>query len=369
MSFWSRDETNSSQTPPPTWSDRKKSRFLTRQTEDETAINPSSSSSPWVGSIRHPFVEASSTFPYTYTSDTTPSNPVSIGSAIPSPTLATSTTSVLPKSTTRVPESRLRSTATDAYAQSNPQGLLSRNPSSHQSVLQKLLGTLALCTVFLPVFPLLATTYMVLGHSILRAAHHHSDSTPNPTSYHAVPLSSSAKSGAVGGIILALPILILLYPFLHSTPIFISFSLPTPAHVIQSVSQTNSSRPDDFFDDESEKRVVVFGRRRSTRRHQHHHGQDGQYGHHRDEGASKTMRTIGFAVLFILVFLFGSISGPLGYGCLHAANDGRYNSQTMLSGRHAAEAGLVGGVVLGSVLVGMGLGLAILARSYFVDEE
>ena len=70
------------------------------------------------------------------------------------------------------------------------------------------------CCIYFIVFILLlfivpcvlATTYMVIGHAIMRAAH------PSPQSIYRAPLASSAVSGGVGGLIGA-PVIILGFTF------------------------------------------------------------------------------------------------------------------------------------------------------------
>jgi len=112
--------------------------------------------------------------------------------------------------------------------------------------------------------------------------------------YAAVPLMSSARAAAAGGAILALPLAVLLYLLLFPT---------------------KPPDPEDFFDDED------------------------------DSGESLLVHG-AYALCAVLLLTLGAIAGALGTVCLPADN--------MLSAAQAAEAGIVGGVVLCAGLAMLG---------------
>ncbi|KAJ7445744.1 hypothetical protein B0H11DRAFT_399030 [Mycena galericulata] len=103
--------------------------------------------------------------------------------------------------------------------------------------------------------------------------------------FRAVPLISSVRAAAAGGAILALPLAVLLYLLLFPT---------------------RPPDPEDFFDD--------------------------------DEDTGEIMTYGSYAVCAVLLLTLGTITGALGTVCLPADN--------LLSAAQAAEAGIVGGVVL-----------------------
>ncbi|KAJ6606537.1 hypothetical protein DFH09DRAFT_1120510 [Mycena vulgaris] len=140
----------------------------------------------------------------------------------------------------------------------------------------------AILLAFLPIPPTLSVIYLACGHVVLRAAH--------PAHYAAVPLISSVRAAAVGGVILSLPLAVLFYLLLFPT---------------------KPPDPEDFFDDE-------------------------------DTGES--LWTYGaYAMCVVLVLVLGAISGALGTVCLP--------ENIMLSAAEAAEAGIVGGAIICGAIV------------------
>jgi len=131
---------------------------------------------------------------------------------------------------------------------------------------------------FLPIPPVLSIIYIACGHVVLRAAH--------PAHYGAVPLISSVRAAAVGGVILALPLAVLLYLLLFPT---------------------KPPDPEDFFEDEEDTGELLW-----------------TYG--------------AYALCATLVLSLGAISGALGTVCLP--------SSIMLSASEAAAAGIVGATIL-----------------------
>ncbi|TFK35807.1 hypothetical protein BDQ12DRAFT_725595 [Crucibulum laeve] len=143
-----------------------------------------------------------------------------------------------------------------------------RRPRSHRDLpLLTRLRPLFMLIIFLPIPPLLSLLYMLIGHAILRRSH------PLDPSWKA-PLLSSVESGALGGVILSLPLALLIY--------LIAF--PT---------KQQSSSPEDFFED--------------------------------DESLSSKnplFRYSGYAVCLVLVVCIGGAAGPLGVTCIGGAEPG-----------------------------------------------
>ena len=145
----------------------------------------------------------------------------------------------------------------------------------------------------------LSVVYLLIGHAILRATH------PYPNLYFTTTLLSSINAGALGGLILALPLALLAALLIPPTE---------PA-------------PDDFFDDDTGLIHTLL-----------------------------TWRSISKVVCGMLAMVFGAISGPIGVLCL---GGGREGNNTMLDPPHASAAGAVGGAVGGpAVLVAVVLVLA-----------
>ncbi|KAF9074221.1 hypothetical protein BDP27DRAFT_1317508 [Rhodocollybia butyracea] len=145
--------------------------------------------------------------------------------------------------------------------------------------------------IALPFPILLSVVYIVVGHAILHA----SKASTEPAN-----LSSSAKIGAVGGAVLTLPALFLLY-------------------VIQRLCMEplTTSGPDDFFDDES------------------------------DAGAQVLWRGIlGYVIVFVMILLIGVPAAPIGLSILRSLS-----STTILSAAQGVEAGVVGGVIFMPIVV------------------
>ncbi|KAG7085488.1 hypothetical protein E1B28_003051 [Marasmius oreades] len=181
---------------------------------------------------------------------------------------------------------------------------------------------------FIPVPVLLSLLYLTLGHAVL--------------SIHTVPVTTSLKSGVVGGAILALPLTIVFYLVYFPTTTLSSTS-PPPEHP--------PSRLDFFDDDESRGGVnfnYIFGLCISS-----------------CCGGliSTNWRSLGQAV--IVVFM-GVVTGPLGVTVLSSAD----RPQEYLTAGQAARAGVVGGVILAPVIVGLSVvGVVFWRRGLRLGEE
>jgi len=171
--------------------------------------------------VRHPFQLATtanrySTAPPSITSDT-PLHPNRHLELLPPPTTVAMPSQTLTTKnivTERQPPSRMSYQA---------------RPAHHSWIASNKILSLVIA---LPSPTILSIIYMVVGHAILRAAQSHS-------SYELVPLSFSVKAGAVGGAILTIPFILLLYAVQHMC-------------MDPSNDSSDSSGPDDFFDDESD---------------------------------------------------------------------------------------------------------------------
>jgi len=124
---------------------------------------------------------------------------------------------------------------------------------------------------------------------------------PDPN-WHS-PLAASAEAAAIGGIILAIPVALLLY-------------------VLLSTGQTTA---EDFFEDESQHFDLGLGEK-------------------------NIRRFVGFFVLAVMVMCMGGMAAPLGVTCLVQVNLKR----KVLTASKAAMSGMVGGVVLVSILIFLG---------------
>ncbi|KAK7438574.1 hypothetical protein VKT23_017909 [Stygiomarasmius scandens] len=215
------------------------------------------------------------------------------------------------------------------------------SPSPHSRSFPRSISRLVLLALPLPLFPLLALLFMITGHAIFRAAHSSEDV------FHTASIISSCKSGVVGGAILAIPFslfLYLLYPSSSSTSnnsnSSTSYPAPDPSHpsfAYHSTRHQAAARPtsaEDFFEDEDSVHSVFPCQCLSLSP--------------TDVNAAQILRY----TLVILVFTLavGTASGPLGYAIWHAVSSERYTSTTMLSGSDAAEAGVIGGAVIGPAL-------------------
>jgi hypothetical protein len=155
--------------------------------------------------------------------------------------------------------------------------------------------------IFLSLPPFFTFLYLVTGHAILRHM---------PSSIYSSPILSSGRAGAVGGAVLSLPILFLLW-----------LGLP-----LLSPSSPTREAQEDFFDDN-----FIAASRASV---------------------SIVMRMGTSAAYFcgwvlILGISSGSIAGPIGVVCLGGSkhNEGSGRPATMLTPASAALAGTVGSIV------------------------
>ncbi|KAF8063616.1 hypothetical protein FPV67DRAFT_254792 [Lyophyllum atratum] len=163
---------------------------------------------------------------------------------------------------------------------------------------------LFLLILFLPLPPLLSVLYLLVGHKILV----HASPSPTPS------LLSSASAAATGGSILSLPLYLLLYLLLLSSPPNSSTGPTRTAH-------------EDFFDDSDS---------------------------HTTRTRTRFTTLATYAACGVLVLGVGGAAGALGVTCLAREGVG------MLGPGKAAEAGVVGGLVLwAGVLVVCAVGAGV----------
>jgi hypothetical protein len=247
--------------------------------------------SAWVAEpIRHPFQLSSTAYPPTNTSNT-PLHPNSHTNMPSPPATATASASAPVQSSNnhseRRPPTRTFIPSRMSYKGSHIRSWISRN---------KILSLF----IVLPLPTALCVLYIVVGHAIFRASQHSSGSQ----SYHDVPLSSSAKAGAVGGAILTLPIAFVLYLIQRITV---------------EPSSSRSGPADDFFDDES------------------------------DVGAADTWRGLIAYVLAVIVVVFeGVIAGPIGISILRSTS-----STPCLSAAQGSLVCVVGGLIFVPLIIGL----------------
>ncbi len=208
-----------------------------------------------------------------------------------------------------------------------------------------------LALIFLPVPALLSLIYTAMGHAILRHAH------PSQVAFLA-PVRSSAAAGAVGGIVLTLPLEFLIFLLFHSFNISSNqtapssaattnnaygrsspfpFSSPSSPSSSEPVIRKYAPNPDNFFDD-----VSSVCNNKSHRPHWTH--------------------LAFFIILFSLFICIGTMAAPLGVVCLaplplsseSAAEEALFwllsgldGVPRMLTPSTAALAGMVGGAVSG----------------------
>ncbi|TFK67323.1 hypothetical protein BDN72DRAFT_859246 [Pluteus cervinus] len=171
--------------------------------------------------------------------------------------------------------------------------------------------TFVLLFLLLGLPPLLSALYLVTGHAIFQRS--------SPAYRHPiVPLASSARAGAVGGIILAIPLALVLY--LSVNPAWLSLA-KLPSLLSRKTAWSNEPQPEDFFEDDGMSEVA------------------------------KETYWVWSAIVILVSVVLGTASGPLGVTCL--TPDGGPSSVPMYLGvGHASVAGLVGAaVVFGAVLV------------------
>ncbi|KAF5391195.1 hypothetical protein D9757_003146 [Collybiopsis confluens] len=241
--------------------------------------------SSWsVEPVRHPFQLT------TTTSNTHAAHSASVGSNAPLHPQSShldmlpTPTAVSPPPTILQPER-----APSARSATIPSRLTFRTRPTHPWIVRNRYLPLFLS---IPLPLLLSVLYCIIGHAVLRAAQH--------TAYEQAALSSSAIAGAVGGAILTLPILALLFAIQRLTL--------DPADAIS----------EDFFDDdESDAETHFFPRRRRL--------------------------LLYFFVVIIAVFV-GAVAGPIGFSVLK-------NSSSSLGASHGAVAGVVGGSIVSPLLI------------------
>jgi len=237
---------------------------------------------PWAAApVRHPFQltntsNAYSTAPPSITSDT-PLHPTSHLDLLPTPTAA-----AMPINSSQNPSNN------DILPERRPPTRISyRGRPVRSWIAENRKQSLFIASPF-PIT--LSIVYIVVGHAILRAA----QSSQSQSSYELAPLSSSAKAGAVGGAILTLPIMLLLY-------------------VVQRMCMgpSNTSGPDDFFDDESDAGDQVLWR-----------------------------RILAYALLDITAVFVGTVAGPIGVSILKSSS-----SSSTLSAAQGAASATIGGML------------------------
>ncbi|THU78501.1 hypothetical protein K435DRAFT_876561 [Dendrothele bispora CBS 962.96] len=245
----------------------------------------------------------------------------------------------------------------------------------------------------IPFFPLLGVLYTLTGHAILRATSSPpSPSDPNP--YQTARLISSCQSGAVGGAILAIPLILLfyfIYAFLpspsatvdrdsYSTSQYTTYTSPhvqSPDHLYRhGRTRQQGSRPDDFFDDSSSSSPInnfccspFFTTSTST--------STPTPTSPSLSSSSPLLTTLHYVAIFftismILTIGIGAASGSLGFTVLHAVKPESFvssysipamsasptgvetetgNQTLMLSAVNVVKAGLIGAAVIGPVVL------------------
>ncbi|KIK64103.1 hypothetical protein GYMLUDRAFT_40351 [Collybiopsis luxurians FD-317 M1] len=250
--------------------------------------------SPWsVEPVRHPFqLTATTSDPYSTPppsiTSNTPLHPSSHLDMLPTPT------------TTGAPMQIPAPTHTESGPERRPSTRMMMIPSrlSHRAspvhswiVRHRFISLL----ISIPFPVMLSVIYLIVGHTILRAAGH--------SAYEFPTLSSSAEAGAVGGAVLTLPIISLLFAIQQ-----MSIGLSNP-----------HSGPDDFFDDES------------------------------DAGTEVLWRGLLAYILVVIIAVFvGTIAGPIGVSILKSSSSG-----PLLSASQGAIAGVVGGSIFLPVIIGL----------------
>ncbi|THU87224.1 hypothetical protein K435DRAFT_782559 [Dendrothele bispora CBS 962.96] len=245
----------------------------------------------------------------------------------------------------------------------------------------------------IPFFPLLGVLYTLTGHAILRAT----SSSPSPSDpYQTARLISSCESGAVGGAILAVPLILLfyfIYAFLpspsatvdrdsYSTSQYTTYTSPhaqSPDHLFRhGRTRQQGSRPDDFFDDSSSSSPIdnfccspFFSTSTSTSTSTPTPTSPSL------SSSSPLLTTLHYVAIFftismILTIGIGASSGSLGFTVLHAAKPESFvssssiptmsasptsvetetgNRTLMLSAVDVVKAGLIGAAVVGPVVL------------------
>ncbi|THU78499.1 hypothetical protein K435DRAFT_876555 [Dendrothele bispora CBS 962.96] len=247
----------------------------------------------------------------------------------------------------------------------------------------------------IPFFPLLGVLYTLTGHAILRATSSLSPSPSDPNPYQTARLISSCQSGAVGGAILAVPLILLfyfIYAFLpspstivdrdsYSTSQYTTYTSPhpqSPNHFYRhGRTRQQGSRPDDFFDDSSSSSPIdnpflfccspFFSTSTSTSASTPTPTSPSL------SSSSPVLTTLHYVTIFftismILTIGIGAASGSLGFTVLHAAKPesfvssssmsaptavetGTGNRTLMLSAVDVVKAGLIGAAVIGPVVL------------------
>lgn len=256
---------------------------------------------PWSlnssSTFRHPFQTTPSRV--TYSAVVSPHYTADVDDSLSSPpTTAFSPSSALPPMPTR------------SFLPPAPTPVSFSHHDRRESVLRFLIPLI----IFLPVPPLLSLIYLAVGHAVLKS------SSSSTAIFSIVPIINSLKAGVVGGTILAIPILALVYLLLFS------------------FHDEPADSPLDFFDDDESRHLSFISRLSLPKR-----------------------SAIGYVGIAILAIFLGVITGPLGVACFPKA--------AMLTANGAAKAGVVGGLVLSPAIVGVSGVVVLLWRVRLIRES
>lgn len=216
------------------------------------------------------------------------------------------------------------------------------------------LGVVFLLLLVAGLIPLLGTIYVVVGHAILRAkATDDASSSPGSSAvgesvYLRSMISSSAKAGALGGTILALPVILLV------------FTAVGPVAIIQYKDKllnwgratffTSFAATEDLVD-EKVQQTPTSAERRRNRRASSLWGPNAASTSFQEQSTTELTINVATNVLLALLFLsLGAACAALGVTILTPSSPLAVNPY--LSPTTSALAGLVGGaVVFGGVII------------------
>ncbi|KAF6756605.1 hypothetical protein DFP72DRAFT_1066499 [Ephemerocybe angulata] len=230
----------------------------------------------------------------------------------------------------------------------------------------RILRSLGMACIYLlltGVIPLLGAVYVAAGHAVLRAkAQSDFDATATDSAVPRIPastylrasISSSARAGAVGGAILAVPLLLLIFvaigpdsltQFMNATLKWLKLAASPSVWIAEDNNPMQTQQ-------EKEASATSLAARRRSRRASSLWGPNAASASFKEQSSSELAINVTINVFLAILFLcLGAACAALGVTIL-SPDTIRPDAPVLLSVSTAALAGLVGGaVIFGGVII------------------